>query len=159
LKAQIESCGRFLRLHGYERRIVLAAAAGLVTTWLGLRLAGFRRWHRALEWIALTTAKPLDTTSAGVVERAREIAGLVAAAARNLPWRMYCLEQSLVVWWLLRRRGIPATLRMGGRKEGERFEAHAWVELEGANLSDSDTEYIHFIPFEGLITSRETQTH
>ena len=40
---------RFWRLSGYERGVVLEATGGLLATWLGLRLAGFRHWKRALE--------------------------------------------------------------------------------------------------------------
>jgi hypothetical protein len=36
---------RFYCLSSGERTIVLEAAGALGTTWLGLRLAGFQRWH------------------------------------------------------------------------------------------------------------------
>jgi hypothetical protein len=159
LKATMEAWRGFLRLPACERRIVLAAAAGLAATWLGLRLAGFRRWQQALKWLAPVRAAHPDETGAEVAERAKEIARLEAAAARNFPWRTNCLEESLVLEWLLRRRGIPATLRIGGRKDAERFEAHAWVDLDGENLSDTDAGHIHFVPFEGSVASLETQTH
>ena len=55
------------------------------------------------------------------------------AAARNLFFHTNCLEQSLVLWWLLRRRGIAADLRIGARKDSDRFEAHAWVEFDSAS--------------------------
>ena len=42
-----------------------------------------------------------------------------------------------MLWWLLRRRGIAAELRIGARKEFERFEAHAWVEVDSAVLNDA----------------------
>jgi len=45
-----------------------------------------------------------------------------------------CLRQSLVVWFLLRRRGLPAELRIGARKVEDRLEAHAWVESNGLCL-------------------------
>ena len=146
-------------MQGSERRIVLAATAGLAATWLGLRLTGFRRWQRALGWLTPAGTTHADSIGAGMVEEAREIARLEAAAARDFPWRTNCLEQSLVLGWLLRRRGIPAALRIGGRKDAEGFEAHAWVELGGANLSDADAEHIHFVPFERSIAAQETQTH
>jgi hypothetical protein len=155
----MEAGRRFLRLPSCERSIVLAATAALAATWLGLRLAGFRRWQEALIWIAPPRAAHPDATGAEVAERAKEITRLKAAAARNFPWRTNCLEQSLVLWWLLRRRGIPAALRIGGRKDAEQFEAHAWVELDGANLSDPDAGHIHFVPFEGSVASLEAQTH
>jgi len=65
----------------------------------------------------------------------------------------------MVLWWLLQARGIAADLRIGARKETGRFEAHAWVETGGAVLNDADGEHIHFVPFDGPISSMETQTH
>jgi Transglutaminase-like superfamily len=155
----METWRSFLRLPGCDRRIVLASATGLLATWIGLRLVGFRRWQRALGWLVSAKAANPDAKDAGMIERAREIAGLEAAAVRNFPWCMNCLEQSLVLWWLLRQRGIPAEFRIGVRKDAEGFEAHAWVEVEGTNPSEADTEHINFVPFEGLIASLHRQTH
>ncbi len=44
----IERFARFQRLSSFERGVVLEAAGGLLATWLGLRLIGFRRWERVL---------------------------------------------------------------------------------------------------------------
>ena len=65
----------------------------------------------------------------------------------------------MVLWWLLRSRGIPVELRVGARKHSERFEAHAWVEFGGTVLNDADGQHAHFVPFDGPITSMETPTH
>lgn len=48
--------------------------------------------------------------------------------ARDLfPGRVTCLESSLALAQMLRRRGIAAQVAIGVRREGESFEAHAWV--------------------------------
>jgi hypothetical protein len=86
-----------------------------------------------------------------------DIARMAAAAARYLPFRTNCLEQSLVLWWLLRRRRIAADLKIGARKEANRFQAHAWVDFQGGGSASE--EHLHFVPFEGSVTSMETQTH
>lgn len=154
----METWRGFWRLSGYARAIVLEAAAALAATWLGLRLAGFRRWKAVLALFA-----PGPTTFDGakdpaLADSAREIARLEQTAARHLFFRANCLEQSLTLWWLLHRRGIAAELRIGARKEAGRFEAHAWVEFDGAILSDAGEEHLHFVPFDGPIASPETQT-
>lgn len=87
------------------------------------------------------------------------IARMELAVARHLPFRTNCLEQSLVLQWLLKRRGIPAEMRIGVRKEANRFEAHAWVEFQGAVLNDAVNEHHHFVPFERPASSMEAQTH
>lgn len=148
----------FWQLSGYERGVVLEAAGGLLATWVGLRLAGFRRWKTVLAWLAPSSSVAARQTAAAQTEAAQTIARISAAAARNFFFATNCLEQSLVLWWLLRRRGIVAELRIGARKEFERFEAHAWVEVDSVVLNDASAEHEHFIPFDGPITPLEART-
>jgi len=80
----------------------------------------------------------------GWCERSRSLARLwpgatldvlVLAARRpyhSLPWPSTCLRRSLVLTALLRRRGRPATVRFGVRRQSELLLAHAWVECDGA---------------------------
>ena len=149
---------RFWRLSGFERGVVIEATGGLLATWLGLRLAGFRRWKVALEWLSPSANAIALLQSASPRESAQLIARMEAAAARNLFFSTNCLEQSLVLWWLLRRLGIAAELRIGARKEVGRFEAHAWVEADSVVLNDAGAEHRHFVPFDGLISSLEART-
>lgn len=140
----------FSRLTGRERGIVLEAAAGLTATWVGLRLLGFRRWRSLLQLTVPRNTEILSendshSTAAGVLR-------MEEAAARNLFVTTNCLEQSLVLWWLLRRRGIAADLQIGARKSGQRFEAHAWVEFCGIALNSGGEDHLHFAPFEESAT-------
>jgi Transglutaminase-like superfamily len=148
----------FWGLSGYERGIALEAAGGLLATWLGLRLAGFRRWQNLLVRLAPSANTTLRRRSASQRQSAEVIARMAASAARNVFFTTNCLEQSLVLWWLLRRRGIAAELRIGARKEFERFEAHAWVEVDCAVLNDAGAEHLHFVPFDGPISPLEART-
>jgi hypothetical protein len=56
----------------------------------------------------------------------------VEAAARRLPWRTVCIEQSLAAQRMLRRRGIDARLHYGARNDHSagRIEAHVWVTVD-----------------------------
>ena len=151
----IERWKRFQRLRPFEQGVVLEAAGGLLATWAGLRLIGFRRWKRLL---AVFSPVANDTAQdAAEQESVLLIARMQAAAARNLFVGPNCLEQSLVLWWLLRRRGIDAVLRIGARKDLDRFEAHAWVEVNSQVLNDASAEHRHFVPFERPIFSMETR--
>ncbi|HSU15794.1 lasso peptide biosynthesis B2 protein [Longimicrobium sp.] len=58
----------------------------------------------------------------------------VAVAAAFFPGRAVCLEQSLALFVLLRRRGAPAELRIGVQVYP--FYAHAWVELDGRPVNE-----------------------
>jgi hypothetical protein len=153
----IERWKRFRRLSAFERGVVLEATGGLLATWIGLRLIGFRRWERVLAVFAPTVNTTGPAQSASVRESALLIGRMQEAASRNLFFHANCLEQSLVLCWLLRRRGIDAVLRIGARKESERFEAHAWVELDSQVLNDASAEHRHFVPFERPILSMEAR--
>jgi hypothetical protein len=154
----MERWQKFWRLSGYERGVAIEAAGGLLATWLGLRLAGFRRWKSVLARLAPSENTAARQQRAPQSESAEVIARMAAAAARNVFVRTNCLEQSLVLWWLLRRRGITAELRIGARKEFERFEAHAWVEVDSAALNNAGAEHLHFVPFDGPIPPLEART-
>jgi hypothetical protein len=158
LKSVVNKWRGFWRLTGFERGIVVEAGVALIVTWAGLRLAGFRRWKSMLAWFTPSSVENAPPGSS-TLESARVIARMESTAARNLLFRASCLEQSMVLWWLLRSRGIPVELRVGARKQGERFEAHAWVEFEGTVLNDADEQHVHFVPFDGPITSMETPSH
>lgn len=153
----IERWKKFQRLSEFERGVVLEAAGGLLATWAGLRLIGFRRWERVLAVFAPPASGGGPAQAAAEQESALLIAQMEAAAARNLFFGTNCLEQSLVLCWLLRRRAMGAVLRIGARKEADRFEAHAWVELDSQVLNDADAEHRHFVPFEKPILSMETR--
>jgi hypothetical protein len=153
----------FWRLKPAERRIVLEAATTLSATWVGLRVLGFRRWNATIERFPFEKSVEADRRSASrvnpsTVDMASAIAMKLDLAARHLFFRTNCLERSLALRWLLRRRGIAAELRIGARKESALFEAHAWIELDGVVLNDPDEEHLHFAPFKGEITGLETQT-
>lgn len=149
----IERWKRFRRLSAFERGVLLEATAGLLATWAGLRLIGFRRWERVLGVFTPSA----NTAGPAPVQESVSVARIQAIAARNLFFRSNCLEQSLVLWWLLQRRGINAALRIGARKDSERFEAHAWVELGSQVLNDASAEHRHFVPFEKPILSVEAR--
>ena len=149
MKATIETWHRFRQLSAQSQRIAVKAAVALAATWIGLRVAGYRRWRRLLD--SRASARQASEAGTAARESALAVARLEASAARHLLLRTNCLEQSLVLWWLLRRRGIAAELRIGARKEHGQFEAHAWVELEGVVLNDAQGQHLHFAPFDGAL--------
>jgi hypothetical protein len=149
---------RFRRLSGFERGIVLEAVIALPIAWLAVRLLGFRICRAAFEQPA-RAALNSKALEAGTLDMARRIAHLEAVTAANLFFRTSCLEQSLVLCRMLRRQGMNAALRIGARKEEDRFEAHAWVEMEGNVVDGGGAEHLHFMPFEHSEYSMETQTN
>lgn len=150
---------RFRRLSGFERGVVLEAAAGLLISWLAVRLLGSRVCRYFEKRLAARNSWNSKSGEADTLGVARRIAHLDAVTATNLCFRTTCLEQSLVLCRMLRNRGISADLRIGARKEANRFEAHAWVEFDGTALDGGETEHLHFVPFEQSESLMETQTN
>lgn len=108
-----------------------------------LRTAGLRRSLRLSEWLG--GARPTaQRDEALVVQTVRR----VAEAAAFYPGRAECLEQSLALAVLLRRRGIPAQLRLGVRPYP--FMAHAWVEYDGRPINEREELVGTLAPFPSL---------
>jgi Transglutaminase-like superfamily len=161
MKRPLNPWSRFWRLNGSSRGVVIEAAAGLAVTRVGLRLAGLRTWQTALARFAsesenhATRERPDESSR---ITRARTIARLQESAARHVIFRPTCLEQSLTLWCLLRRRGIPAELCVGARKEAGKFEAHAWVECEGVAINATTESEACFERFAANLGASEHAT-
>jgi hypothetical protein len=128
-----------------DRRLVLQLVALLPAVAAAIRIFGLRRVCRFL------SRHPVIGEGAGAsdAQGAREAARLVNAIACRIPGRPNCLTRSVTLWWILRRRGTDSALRIGVRTADGRFEAHAWVELDGLVVND-DADIAHrFAPFEG----------
>ncbi|HJY86494.1 MAG TPA: lasso peptide biosynthesis B2 protein [Candidatus Acidoferrales bacterium] len=140
--------GRFRRLSGDERWLLVQSMALLPVTAVALRLGGFRRWQGALRRLAPRgEAGPVGCPEASVAH-GKNVASILRVASRYSLCRTNCLEQSLVLWWLLLRRGVPVDLRIGVRKAGGGLKAHAWVQLGGVILNDTEDVHQHYAPFD-----------
>jgi hypothetical protein len=127
------------------RRILLQAACALPLVALALRLFGFARVYAALGRWTGHARPPADRRA--WVEGTRH---LIRYLAEQGPYRGNCLSQSLVLWWLLRRRGIEADLRFGVRTEEGQLHAHAWVEYQGQPLN-APGQVQKYVPFDQAI--------
>jgi hypothetical protein len=154
----VNSWRAFWRLRRNLQGFALESAGVLTLTWLGLRSLGFRRWQKLLR--RLTPAAPGSSEiSESVLDRCRVMARVEQSVARRLPFQSNCLDRSLALWWMLRRRGVAAEMHIGGRKVAANFEAHAWVEAGGNALPNGDEGRPHFAPFDRPIKSAGAQTH
>ena len=119
-----------------EWQLLVTSAILLPLTALGLNLFGLKRTQQFMKYVTPSTPK----TSQGKqeVQDCRMIARMVAVAANHSLYQACCLKKSLVLWWLLKRKGIEANLHIGVQKEGERLSAHSWVEINGNVLTDDE---------------------
>ena len=135
-----------------ERWLLIQALWLLPLTALAVRLLGLRRWHTALASLVPADKSQAKTcTDSSLLPQAKGTARLVWAAARHGFYRANCLQQSLTLWWLLRRQGIVSDLRIGVRKGVTKLEAHAWVELAGIVLTERNDSQPPYVAFERSI--------
>ena len=126
---------RLARLHtlsAAQWRVVLASVMLVPAVQLSLRLRGFKRTAGALAARSDRRAVPTEPAHARL---AAEAVGLVAG--RSVIGAR-CLGRSLVLWFLLRRRGIDAELVIGVEMpRGGELPAHAWVEVADEPVNDA----------------------
>jgi hypothetical protein len=112
-----------------------------------LKLRGYGKTFTSLQSRVQSPAKGTETSTESR-EDVQVTCRMVGAAVRYSFAQYTCLEESLALWYLLRKQGIPACLRIGVRKEKEQFEAHAWVELRGEALNQLEELHRHYLAFE-----------
>ena len=126
---------KFFRLPRSERWLLIKAALLLGVTRIGLRLLPFQTLKRLLD--SASQPRATDQFSSD------RIVWAVTTASRYVLGDKPCLTQALAVQLLFKRRGYPASLRIGVARKGKgELQAHAWVESEdrivvgGGELSD-----------------------
>jgi hypothetical protein len=113
-------------------RIPSVLRSGLTISFMKLMLR-VRGFGRTITWIRNRVVDVPATTAAhvAIVRRAEHS---VAMAGAWYPGRALCLEQSLALYYLLRRQGVPVKYCPGVRPYP--FGAHAWVEYCGEPVND-----------------------
>lgn len=113
-------------------------------TWIKIMLRA-RGLEGTMTWIhAATRQQPRDGASWTDI---RLTEYHVAMAGALYPGRALCLEQSLTLYFLLRKAGVDARFVMGVQPYP--FAAHAWVEYNGIPLTDVPEHTNHFALFQG----------
>ena len=135
-----------LGLTNLERSLLVKALWLLPVVAISLRIQGLRFTQDLLLWLspsAQSIAEPIEPQIWATVK-------MVQIAVRyHRPWAN-CLKKSLVLWILLRDRGIISEIRIGVQRESTSFAAHAWVESQGVVLNDSDDVHQRFQAFDRL---------
>jgi hypothetical protein len=145
-----ERLRRFSALERPARGLFLRAVVLLPLVALSLRWRGFRETQASLQRF-LSKANP--EPDAALASKITELtAHMVNAADRHGLAHPSCLAKSLTLWWLLGRQGIPSQLRIGTRKDKEKFEAHAWVERDGTALNEPDEPHHHYAAFDASLS-------
>jgi Transglutaminase-like superfamily len=140
---------QFRSLESPVRRSFLLALVLLPLISLSLRFRGFLKTRAFLQRHLSSPRPQKEPYSICPKLTAR----MVRAAGRYGLQRPTCLQESLALWCILGRQGIPCDLRVGVRKQAERFEAHAWVERLGVPLNEPEGLHRHYAAFDAALAS------
>lgn len=140
----LSTVAQWRRLSANERRTLLQALLLVPAMHVVVRVIGFNRLQQR---IARTTPRR-SRAEATAATHLRTCVVSVNRVKRFsvLGLRGNCLSQSLALTWLLRRRGLSPTLRLGARLIDGQFDAHAWVEYDGRVLNDTQDVGARFTP-------------
>jgi len=127
LKSIVDTLKKMWRMPRQERGLLIQAWLLLIAADCALRLFPFttlmeygRRRSARRKHCSMDKSLPVS-----------RLARLVETAGRYCPAGTTCLKEALVLSWLLARRGLPATLRIGVGQQAGSFAAHAWLEQDG----------------------------
>jgi Transglutaminase-like superfamily len=108
--------------------------------WLAIEAVAFLLWARVI--FALLPV-PIAFRLIGQKSRACPVAGTaeevrmaVTRAAHYAPFKAVCLQRAFAAFLMLRRRGLPATVHFGVRRQGDTsLVAHAWSMSAGTSVT------------------------
>ncbi len=105
---------------------------------------------RGLKWTAAKLAARSDRPVGGSDRaKASSMAEAVSLVAGRKVVGALCLGRSLLLWYLLRRRGMDAELVVGAKAPvDETWMAHAWVELDSVPVNDDADVRDHYGSFD-----------
>ena len=141
---------RLVGIAGSDRRLFAWAFLRIAAVDLELRLLGFERLLRRQDGLIGREARAVGPAD---VAAARERARWLEVASRHHFVYARCLHRALALHGYLRGQCLPSELRIGVRKEGLALVAHAWVELAGEALDDSDGAG-SFVPLQGSLAGQ-----
>ena len=140
---------RWRALDGRDRWRLIGCVVGLWFVHASLAVFGYGRTRRMIERVSRRT--PARAATSAEIADAQALARLAASAGANTLGEATCLRRALLLHGWLRRRGLQPALLLGlpanaaAPAPGD-FSAHAWVELEGVPLLESDVGYRPFVP-------------
>ena len=125
-------------------RILLMMLVGLPVIAVSVRLLGYVRTRRWLE--SCSSSGTTRVATLPELDAAGDLARLAAIAGRRVPVNASCLRQSLLVYWVVRRRGLAPELKIGVMRHCGKLDAHAWVGQEGRALDSTAVAHLPFPP-------------
>lgn len=113
--------------------LIIQAWWVLVYFHLALRRVGFEKVQKQFTPVVKEKVSRSDS-----LEIAWRLQKLVYLASRIHFLHMACLDRACALQWILGRREIPSELRIGICKSQVNIYAHAWVEIAGLAIGETE---------------------
>lgn len=146
LRSRSADWRKYRNLSGQERRLLAVSMLLLPVVVLTNRLFGLKRCQRTLNRILPYRARVSCSEPEGA-RLAHSASRIILIAANRCLCQSTCLQQSILLQRLVAQRGVDTDLRVGVRKRGGIFEAHAWVELRGHIVNGRENVEARFVAF------------
>jgi hypothetical protein len=146
--ATLRKLDKLRSLSGGQQRLLAIALLLLPVFWVTLRALGFQRFAERIDRTPASGKAPF------VFEEITAIGALVNSATFHVLGPDNCLIRSLYLLWLLRRRGVSSSLRIGTRLTDGQLKAHAWVEVADQPVNDPHDIAENYVAFDQPLTSR-----
>ncbi|NJM75618.1 MAG: lasso peptide biosynthesis B2 protein [Acaryochloridaceae cyanobacterium RU_4_10] len=141
---------KFFRLSGRDRSFLIKTYVLLTLVRLGLWLFPFEKLWKALVRLGRYRNQNAPLRIGPIVHRA---IWAVNWSSKLTPGGAKCLARALTVKVLLDRNQCPADFKIGVAKNSAgKFEAHAWIEVEGTVIIGQLQNLEQFTPMPSLPT-------
>src|SRR5688572_5047360 len=124
LSMQVNNLNKVRQLPREDRSRLFQSLLFLPLIHLALLSLGYYRLRGMMERFSRLNVRSIAATESEFVQQARKVARIVDIAAERGAYKATCLRRSLLLWWFLRREGIPSDIRFGVRKGEGKLEAH-----------------------------------
>ena len=131
-------------LPAYRRRLLLRAVVLVAVVRMAL-------WTLPFRWVRLVAGRRRVLSPELATLPPKHLSWAVQAAAGRIP-AASCLTQAISLQYLMNLAGLDAEVHIGVAKDVARgFEAHAWVEHDGAVILGDDGELGRYRPILALV--------
>jgi Transglutaminase-like superfamily len=144
---------KFLRLPGRDRLFLLKTYILLTLIRLGLWLVPFEQLWKALVRLGQYRTPKAFSSPVRIWAVVQRAIWAVNWSCKLTPGGAKCLARALTVKVLLDRNYCAADFKIGVAKNGDgKFEAHAWIEVEGTVVIGQLQNLEQFTPMPSLPT-------
>ncbi len=127
------------QLSPVDRLIFLESWGSVLGFWLALRWKSFDSLSESQ--FLIPSKKVVKSAS---LDFGQHVYKLLGWAAQVHIFPMTCLEKSLALNWMLKRRGIQTQVKIGAQKVSAGIAAHAWVEMNDQVVGEAESVASNF---------------